>query len=67
MSESKKTIAKKLEELEALLAWFESDEVTVELALEKYEKALTLAKELEEQLESAKNQVEVIKKKFSTS
>ena len=59
------TIAEKLEQLEALLAWFESEEITVEEALIKYEEALKLSKELESQLETAKNQVEVIKKKFA--
>lgn len=66
MSEAKETVAQKLEKLEALLAWFESEDVTVEVALKKYEQALKLAKELEQQLENAKNQVEVIKKKFSS-
>ena len=60
-----KTVSEKLEALEALLAWFESEEITVEEALVKYEEALTLSKELEAQLQNAKNQVEVIKKKFS--
>jgi exodeoxyribonuclease VII small subunit len=59
------TIAEKLEQLEALLSWFESEEITVEEALTKYEEALKLSKELESQLEKAKNQVEVIKKKFA--
>lgn len=59
------TIAAKLERLEALLRWFESEEITVEEAIKKYEEALGLSKELEAQLENAKNQVEVIKKKFA--
>jgi len=59
------TVSEKLEALEALLTWFESEEITVEEALAKYEEALTLSKELEAQLQNAKNQVEVIKKKFS--
>lgn len=59
------TTAEKMVHLEALLAWFESDEVTVEAAVDKYQEALELAKELEAQLHNAKNQVEVIKKKFS--
>ena len=60
------TIAIKLQKLEALLEWFESDEITVEEALVKYEEALSLSEELKVQLQNAKNQVEVIKKKFST-
>lgn len=68
MSVAKKTtVAEKMEQLDALLAWFESEEITVEEALVKYEEALELSQQLEEQLKAAKNQVEVIKKKFSTS
>lgn len=62
---SQKTIAEKIEALEAILAWFESEEITVEEAMEKYEQALELAKELEANLAAAKNKVEVIKRKFS--
>ena len=60
------TVSEKLEKLEVLLQWFESEEITVEEALVKYEQALKLSKELEAQLETAKNQVEVIKKKFAS-
>ncbi len=59
------TVAQKLEKLEALLQWFESEEITVEEALSKYEEALVLSKELEDQLEAAKNKVQIIKKKFA--
>lgn len=62
---AQKTIVEKIEALEAILAWFESEEITVEEALEKYEQALELAKVLEGDLAAAKNKVEVIKKKFS--
>lgn len=60
-----RTIAEKIETLEAILAWFESEEITVEEAMEKYEQALELAKALEDDLAAAKNRVEVIKRKFS--
>lgn len=62
-----KTIAQNLEQLEALLQWFESDDVTVEVALEKYKQAADLAKVLEVQLSHAKNQVEIIKKQLNTN
>lgn len=61
----KQSVAEKLAKLEELLAWFESDDVTVEAALEKYKVALALAKDVEGELQNAKNQVEIIKKKFS--
>lgn len=68
MAEKKsQTVAENLARLEELLAWFESEEITVEEALSKYEEALELSKELEQQLANAKNQVETIKKKFEVA
>ena len=64
-AQANKTVAQNLEKLEELLAWFESEEITVEESLVKYEEALRLSKELEDQLKNAKNKVEVIKKKFN--
>ena len=64
MSAQRETVAEKLEKLELLLTWFESEEITVEESLQKYEEALQLAKEVEELLEKAKNNVEIIKQKF---
>lgn len=60
-----KTFKQKMTELEALLAWFESDEVNLEEATTKYQQALELGKELEAELNSAKNKIEVLNKKFS--
>ncbi len=65
MSTNKQTVEAKIQELEELLVWFESNEVTVESALEKYERAGKIAAELQTELEKAKNQVDVIKKKFA--
>jgi exodeoxyribonuclease VII small subunit len=64
MSAQRETVAEKLEKLESLLTWFESEEITIEESLKKYEEALQLAKEVEELLEKAKNNVEIIKQKF---
>lgn len=65
MSTNKKSVEAKIEELEQLLVWFESNEVTVDSALEKYERAGQITSELEDELKKAKNQVEVIKKKYA--
>ena len=51
MSVQGETVADKLEELESLLTWFESEEITVEESLQKYEEALKLSKEIEDLLE----------------
>ena len=61
-----KSFQEKLLELEELLTWFESDEVTLEDAVSKYEYAQKLSSELEDELMSARNKIEVIKKKFTT-
>lgn len=62
---NKQTVNKKLEHLEQIVAWFESEEITIEESIKKYEQALKLARDIEVQLAESKNQVEVIKKKFS--
>lgn len=65
MSVNKNSIEDKIKQLEELLTWFESDEVTVEAAVEKYDLASRIALDLESELETAKNKVEVIKKKYA--
>ncbi|MDB5178009.1 MAG: hypothetical protein JWO61_392 [Candidatus Saccharibacteria bacterium] len=59
-----KTIQDKLAALDTLVAWFDSDEFTLETALEKFKEAETLAKEIEHDLSSLKNEIEVVKQKF---
>lgn len=65
MTKDNHTFKQKMAQLEELLAWFESDQVTLEAAVEKYEQALALSKELEEELKLAKNKIEIINKKFT--
>lgn len=67
MTSKKQSISENIEQLEELLRWFESDEITVEESLEKYQAALELSKELDKQLAGSKNQIEVIKKKFTST
>lgn len=64
MSTNKPTIEERIQELEQLLAWFESDEVTVTESLKKYERAQQLASELEVALSEAKNKVTEIEVQF---
>lgn len=58
------SIEVELAELDRLVAWFESEEFTIEEALAQYEKADVLAKRLESRLGELKNEVTVLKKKF---
>lgn len=65
-NQNTKSFQEKLLELEELLAWFESDEVTLEDAVAKYEYAQKLSSELENELKDARNKIEIIKKKFTS-
>lgn len=64
MSQANKTIAQKTEELSGLVAWFDSDDFTIELALDKFKQAEKIAADIEKDLLALKNEVNVIKQKF---
>ena len=64
MTKNNKTIQEKIAELDTLVAWFDSDEFTLEVALEKFKQAETLAKAIEKDLSSLKNEIEIVKQKF---
>ena len=64
MTKNNKTIQEKIAELDTLVAWFDSDDFTLETALEKFKQAETLAKAIEDDLSSLKNEIEVVKQKF---
>ncbi len=65
MSNNQLTIQQLTDQLEELLAWFESEEITVEESVKKYEIAAKISAEIEERLATAKNQITVIKKEYS--
>ncbi len=58
------TIKEKLVELDELVAWFEQDDIEIDQAIKKFDDAEKLAAEIGDELQSAKNKIEVIKKKF---
>ena len=58
------TISQKLEQLEKLVAWFDSEDFVLEKALEQYKSAEKLADEITEELNSLQNEVTVLKKRF---
>jgi len=64
MSENKKTIQAKIADLDGLVAWFDSDEFTLETALDKFKQAEKLAEEIEDDLQSLKNDIQVVKQRF---
>lgn len=58
------TIKEKLSELDELVTWFEQEDIEIDQALAKFEEAEKLADEIGKELKTAKNKIEVIKKKF---
>ena len=60
-----KTLNQKLAELEESTEWFYSEEFNLDEAVKKYKEAIKLAKDLEKDLESLKNEVEVLNQDFS--
>ena len=55
----------KLKELDSKVEWFYSDEFKLEEAMDKYKEASKLAKEIEKDLNSLKNEIEVLSEDFS--
>ena len=65
MTESKKSLNQKIADLDAQVEWFYSDDFELEKATERYKEALTLAKEIENDLKSLKNEIEILSEGFS--
>lgn len=58
------TVAEKTAKLQELVAWFDGDDFSLEEALVKFGEAEKLAEEIEKDLMSLKNDIEIVKAKF---
>lgn len=58
------TIAARLTELNKQVAWFDSEEFSLEEALDRFKAAETLASSIEFDLASLKNEITVLKTRF---
>jgi|JI10StandDraft_1071094.scaffolds.fasta_scaffold374854_2 exodeoxyribonuclease VII small subunit len=68
MSQKKSsTIQQQINELTAIIEWFENDDFEIEQAIEKFNEASKLATTIEESLAQLKNTVTIIKKDFTAS
>ena len=65
MGETRKSLNQKFEELEKAKEWFYSDAFNLDEAAEKYKSAVTLAKELQEDLDSLQTEIKILDKDFS--
>ena len=64
MSKNDKTIMQKIAELEAAVAWFESDAFQIEESLERYTEAEKMAGDIQKELAEFRNEITVLTKKF---
>jgi exodeoxyribonuclease VII small subunit len=63
-STSPKTYRQMADELTGLVEWFESDQLNLDEAVIKYQQAMELLSQMENQLKNAENQVKKIAAKF---
>lgn len=61
-----KSIQEKTIELNKIVDWFDSEEFTLELALDKFKQAETIASDIEKDLLSLKNEIQIVKQRFDT-
>lgn len=67
MSSTNKTIQEKTAELAELVAWFDSEEFVLEAAVDKFKEAEKLAADIEHDLKTLKNEINIVKQKFDTA
>ena len=61
---AKLTVREKIQQLDQLYDWFMGDEFALDQATEYYAEAMQLVKDIEQDLENLKNDIEVIDRKF---
>ncbi len=66
MSSTNKSIQEKTAELTKLVAWFDSENFELESALDNFKKAEKLAVDIEHDLLSLKNEIQIVKQKFDS-
>ncbi|UTX51166.1 exodeoxyribonuclease VII small subunit [Candidatus Saccharibacteria bacterium TM7i] len=58
------TIQQEMTQLSEMIAWFQSDDFSLEAAVDTYKKAEALAGKIEKDLSELKNEITVIKQRF---
>ena len=66
MSSTNKSIQEKTAELTKLVAWFDSEDFKLESALDNFKSAEKLADDIEHDLLSLKNEIQIVKQKFDS-
>ncbi|MBR3176180.1 exodeoxyribonuclease VII small subunit [Candidatus Saccharibacteria bacterium] len=61
----KSNLNQKIEKLDAEVEWFYSDDFKLEEAVKRYREAIEMAKEIENDLDNLKNEIEILAEDFS--
>ena len=61
-----KSVSEKTERLTELVAWFDGEDFSLELAVDKFKEAEELALDIEKDLSSLKNEIQIVKRKFDS-
>lgn len=56
-----KSLKKLLAEFDEIVAWFDGDDIDVEVAIKKFEQGSKLANQIKLQLDEAKNKINILK------
>ena len=67
MTKNNTTVQDKIAELKQLVDWFDGEDFSLEESIEQFKKAEELAKAIEGDLKSLKNDITVVKKSFDES
>ena len=62
-----RSLREQMEQLEEILAWFDSDEFELEAAVERYQQAARVAEQIDQRLREIKNKVTIITEDTATS
>ncbi len=60
-------LREQMEQLEEILAWFDSDEFELEAAVERYQQAARVAEQIDQRLREIKNKVTIITEDTASS
>ena len=62
---TKLTLSQKIAQLDKQVDWFYGEDFSLDQAVAKYQTALKLAKEIEQDLQTLQNKIEVLDKNFA--
>ncbi len=66
MTNAKKTIQEKIDDLDSLVAWFQGEDFQIEEAAATLKKAAALAGDIEKDLKTIENEIVDVKKSFQS-